>query len=78
MKHFYLVLISLAFTLHSFAGGVTKQQALQKAQQFMPGKHFKQNNTSRAASTANAYFDCFPTCTSPSRDSLELPKVYMP
>jgi hypothetical protein len=57
MKHFYLVLISLAFTLHSFAGGVTKQQALQKAQQFMPGKQFKQNNTSRAASTANnAYY----------------------
>lgn len=57
MKHFYSLLIGLAFSLYAFAAGVTKQQALQKAQQFMPGKQLKQSFIRRAASTSNnAYY----------------------
>lgn len=57
MKKIYFFLIALFVSLTMFAGEVTEQQALQKAQQFMKGKQFKQTNLRRAASTAgNAYY----------------------
>lgn len=57
MKKLTLLLMSLFISLLSFAGEITEEQALQKAQQFMQGKQFKQNITRRAASTANkAYY----------------------
>lgn len=42
--------MSLFVSLISFAGEVTEEQALQKAQQFMQGKLFKQKNLRRAPS----------------------------
>lgn len=57
MKKFYSLIIALLVALAMSAGEVTEQQALQKAQQFMQGKKFKQTNLHRAASTAgNAYY----------------------
>ena len=57
MRKVYFLLISLFFSLMSFAGEVTEEQALQKAQQFMQGKQFKQTKLHRAASKAgNAYY----------------------
>lgn len=57
MRKIYFLLISLFFSLMSFAGAVTEEQALQKAQQFMQGKQLKQMNLRRAVSTAgNAYY----------------------
>ena len=57
MRKVYIVLISLFFSLMSFAGEVTEEQAFQKAQQFMKGKQFKQTNLRRASSTGDkAYF----------------------
>ncbi len=57
MKKIYFFLIALFVSLTMFAGEVTEQQALQKAQQFMKGKQFKQKNLRRAPSTAgNAYY----------------------
>ena len=57
MKKFYSLIIALLVALTMSAGEVTEQQALQKAQQFMQGKKFKQTNLRRAASTAgNAYY----------------------
>ena len=57
MRKVFFFLISLFFSLVSFAGEVTEEQALQKAQQFMQGKQLKQTNLRRAASTAgNAYY----------------------
>ena len=46
MKKLTLLFISLFVSLISFAGEVTEEQALQKAQQFMQGKQFKQKNQS--------------------------------
>ncbi len=57
MKKIYFFLIALFVSLTMNAGEVTEQQALQKAQQFMQGKKFKQTNLRRAASIAgNAYY----------------------
>ena len=58
MKKLTFLLISLFACLLSFAGEVTEQQALQIAQKFMQGKHFKQQNLRRAPSAAssNAYY----------------------
>lgn len=57
MRKVYIVLISLFFSLMSFAGEVTEEQAFQKAQQFMKGKQFRQTNLRRASSTGDkAYF----------------------
>ncbi len=59
MKKLTLLIISIFIPLLSFAGEVTEQEALQKAQQFMQGKHFKQKNLRRAATmttTTNAYY----------------------
>lgn len=57
MRKVYIVLISLFFSLISFAGEVTEEQAFQKAQQFMKGKQFRQTNLRRASSTGDkAYF----------------------
>ena len=57
MRKLLLLIIASLATLTMNAGEVTEQQALQKAQQFMKGKKFKQTNLRRAASTAsNAYY----------------------
>jgi hypothetical protein len=57
MKKFYSLIIALFVALTMNAGEVTELQALQKAQQFMKGKKFKQTNLRRATSTAgNAYY----------------------
>jgi hypothetical protein len=57
MKKLTFLLISVFVSLLSFAGEVTEQDALQKAQQFMKGKQFKQMNLHRAPSMAgNAYY----------------------
>jgi thiol-disulfide isomerase/thioredoxin len=57
MRKVYFFLISLFFSLTTFAGEVTEEQALQKAQQFMQGKQLKQTNLRRAASAVgNAYY----------------------
>jgi hypothetical protein len=57
MKKIYFVSICLFISLVTFAGEVSEQQALQKAQQFMQGKQFKPGNLRRAASSANnAYY----------------------
>lgn len=57
MRKLVLLLTMLATGLLVKAGEVTEQQALQKAQQFMQGKKFKQTNLRRAASTSgNAYY----------------------
>ena len=48
MKQLTLLLISLFSSLVINAGEVTEEQALQKAQQFMQGKQFKQKNLRRA------------------------------
>ena len=57
MKKLTLLFIGLFVSLITFAGEVTEQQALQKAQQFMQGKQFKQKNLRRAPSTASkAYY----------------------
>ena len=57
MRRLYFFLFTLLVSLTMNAGEVTEQQALQKAQQFMQGKKFKQTNLRRAASTAgNAYY----------------------
>lgn len=58
MKNFFSLIIALFTSLAIYAGEVTEQQALQKAQQFMKGKQFKQKNLRRAASTSfnNAYY----------------------
>jgi hypothetical protein len=57
MKKLTFIITSLFISLITFAGEVTEQEALQKAQQFMQGKHFKQKNLRRAATTiSNAYY----------------------
>lgn len=57
MKKLTFIIISLFLSLISFAGEVTEQEALQKAQKFMKGKQFKQKNLRRAATaTKNAYY----------------------
>ncbi len=59
MKQLTLLLIGLFISLISFAGEVTEAEALQKAQQFMQGKQFKQRNLRRAPSVDaknNAYY----------------------
>lgn len=57
MKKIYFFLIALFVSLTMNAGEVTEAEALQKAQQFMKGKQFKQTNLRRAASTAgNPYY----------------------
>jgi len=57
MKRLYFFLFTFFASLTMSAGEVTEQQALQKAQQFMQGKKFKQTNLRRAASAAgNAYY----------------------
>ena len=57
MRRLTFIIISLFVFLQSFAGEVTEQEALQKAQQFMQGKQFKQTNLRRAASMAgNTYY----------------------
>ena len=58
MKRLSLLLASLFISLITFAGEVTEEEALQKAQQFMKGKQFKQRNLRRAASTTgnNPYY----------------------
>ena len=50
MKKLTLLLLGFFVSLISFAGEVTEQEALQKAQQFMQGKQFKQKNLRRASS----------------------------
>jgi len=60
MKKIYSLIIALLVSLAINAGEVTEQQALQKAQQFMKNKKFKQTNLHRATSTAgNAYYYVF-------------------
>lgn len=59
MKKLTLLLMSLFVTLISFAGEVTETEALQKAQQFMQGKQFKQRNLRRAPSTAGGAYYVF-------------------
>ena len=58
MRRLSLLLASLFISLITFAGEVTEEEALQKAQQFMKGKQFKQRNLRRAASTTgnNSYY----------------------
>lgn len=59
MKKLTLLFISLFAFLTIFAGEVTEAEALQKAQQFMQGKQFKQRNLRRAPSADvknNAYY----------------------
>ena len=58
MRRLSLLLASLFISLITFAGEVTEEEALQKAQQFMKGKQFKQRNLRRAASTTgnNPYY----------------------
>ena len=57
MKKLTFIIISLFISLISFAGEVTEQEALQKAQKFMQGKQFKQKNLRRTATaTKNAYY----------------------
>ncbi len=50
MKKLTLLFISLFASLTIFAGEVTEAEALQKAQNFMKGKKFKQRNLRRAPS----------------------------
>ncbi len=50
MKKSTVLLIALLTSLTMFAGEVTETEALQKAQQFMQGKQFKQRNQRRALS----------------------------
>ncbi len=59
MKKLTLLFISLFVSLISFAGEVTEEQALQKAQQFMQGKQFKQKNLRRAAAIGGKSFYVF-------------------
>lgn len=57
MRRIAFVVTTLLVTMVSFAGEVTEEQALQKAQRFMQGRQFKQQNLRRAASTVgNAYY----------------------
>ncbi len=59
MKRLLLLSLSLMAYLAVIAGGVTEEQALQKALQFMQGKQFKQKNLRRAPSAEvknNAYY----------------------
>ena len=49
MKKLTLLLLGFFVSLISFAGEVTEQEALQKAQQFMKGKQFKQKNLRRSS-----------------------------
>ena len=51
MKKLTLLFISVFSFLTMFAGKVTEAEALQKAQQFMQGKEFKQCHLRRAVST---------------------------
>jgi hypothetical protein len=59
MKKLTLLFISLFISLITFAGEVTEEQALQKAQQFMQGKKFKQKNLRRAAAIGGKSFYVF-------------------
>ena len=54
-----LLFISFFVSLIAFAGEVTEQEALQKAQQFMKGKQFKQKNLRRAAALGGKSFYVF-------------------
>ena len=54
-----VLFISFLVSLISFAGEVTEQEALQKAQQFMKGKHFTQKNLRRAAAIGGKSFYVF-------------------
>ncbi len=58
MKKIYFFIITLLVSLTMNAGEVTEQQALQKAQQFMKGKQFKQVNLRRATAITegNAFY----------------------
>lgn len=48
MRKVLLIITMFAIGMMTKAGEITEQQALQKAQQFMKGKHFKKNALSRA------------------------------
>ena len=54
-----VLFISFLVSLISFAGEVTEQEVLQKAQQFMKGKHFTQKNLRRAAAIGGKSFYVF-------------------
>ncbi len=58
MKKLLLSLLAFMISLVVIAGEVTEQQALQKAQQFMQGKQFKQKSLRRTATTtaSKAYY----------------------
>ena len=59
MKKLTFLLISLFFSLITFAGEVTEQEALQKAQKFMQGRSFKQRNLRRASAFQDKSFYVF-------------------
>lgn len=59
MKKLTFIIISLFISLISFAGEVTEQEALQKAQKFMQGRSFKQRNLRRASAFQDKSFYVF-------------------
>ena len=59
MKKLTFIIISLFISLISFAGEVTEQEALQKAQKFMQGRSFKQRNLRRASAFQDKPFYVF-------------------
>ena len=59
MKKLTFIIISLCISLISFAGEVTEQEALQKAQKFMQGRSFKQRNLRRASAFQDKSFYVF-------------------
>ena len=59
MKKLTFLLISLFLSLITFAGEVTEQEALQKAQQFLQGRSFKQRNLHRASAFQDKPFYVF-------------------
>ena len=55
----FLMLVTLMGLIAIHAEGLSEEQALQKAQQFMPGKQFKQDKARRAKGTADRPYYVF-------------------
>ena len=57
-----LMLVTLIGCVAIYAEGLTEEQAFRKAQQFMPGKQFKQKKARRAQGAADEAADIASPC----------------